>query len=176
MLQKKGISVKSIVLLGLMVALNVVLGRLSLQITSEIRISVFGFIPIALAGMLMGPLYGALTGAAGDVVNYVLFTHAYGGYFPGYTLTALLSGLWYGYVLHGKKVTWLRAALAIVPVIVIGEIGLNSVWTYMLYSKTFWAKLPLRLLVNVIECPIKIALLMGMSKLLERFPKSYLKL
>ena len=54
--------------------------------------------------------------------------------------------------------------------------GLNSVWTYMLYSKTFWAKLPLRLLTNVIECPIKIALLMGMTKLLERFPKSYLKL
>ena len=63
-----------------------------------------------------------------------------------------------------------------VPVIIIGEMGLNSVWTYMLYSKTFWAKLPLRLLTNVIECPIKVALLMGMSKLLERFPKSYLKL
>lgn len=175
-LQKKGVSVKAIVLLGLMVALNVVLGRLSIQITSEIRISVFGFIPIALAGMLMGPLYGALTGAAGDVMNYVLFTHAYGGYFPGYTLTALLSGLWYGYVLRGKKVTWLRAALAIVPVIVIGEMGLNSLWTYMLYKNTFWARLPLRLLVNVIECPIKIALLVGMSNLLERFPKSYLKL
>lgn len=176
MLRKNGITVKAIVLLGLMVALNVVLGRLSIQLTSEIRISVFGYIPIALAGMLMGPLYGALTGAAGDVVNYVLFTHAYGGYFPGYTLTALLSGLWYGCVLHGKKVTWLRAVLAILPVIVIGEMGLNSLWTYMLYKNTFWARLPLRLLVNVIECPIKIALLMGMSKLLDRFPKSYLKL
>ena len=175
-LQKKRMSVKSLVLLGLMVALNVVLGRLSIQFTPEVRISVFGFIPIALAGMLMGPLYGGLAGATGDVVNYVLFTHAYGGYFPGYTLTALVSGLWYGCVLHGKKVTWLRAVLAIAPVIIVGEMGLNSVWTYMLYSKTFWAKLPLRLLTNVIECPIKIALLMGMTKLLDRFPKSYLKL
>lgn len=176
MLQKKRMSVKSLVLLGLMVALNVVLGRLSIQFTPEVRISVFGFIPIALAGMLMGPLYGGLAGATGDVVNYVLFTHAYGGYFPGYTLTALVSGFWYGCVLHGKKVTWLRAVLAIAPVIIVGEMGLNSVWTYMLYSKTFWAKLPLRLLTNVIECPIKIALLMGMTKLLDRFPKSYLKL
>ena len=176
MLQKKRMSVKSLVLLGLMVALNVVLGRLSIQFTPEVRISVFGFIPIALAGMLMGPLYGGLAGATGDVVNYVLFTHAYGGYFPGYTFTALVSGLWYGCVLHGKKVTWLRAVLAIAPVIIVGEMGLNSVWTYMLYSKTFWAKLPLRLLTNVIECPIKIALLMGMTKLLDRFPKSYLKL
>lgn len=159
-----------------MVALNVVLGRFSIQITPEVRLSVLGFIPIAMAGMLMGPLYGALVGAAGDVLNYALFTHAYGGYFPGYTLTALLSGVWYGLVLHGKKITWLRAAVAILPVLILGEMGLNSVWTYMLYSKTFWARLPLRLLTNVIECPIKILLLMGLTKLLDRFPKSYLKL
>ena len=175
-MQKKSLSVKSIVLLGLMVALNVVLGRFSIQITPEVRLSVLGFIPIALAGMLMGPLYGGLVGAAGDVLNYVLFTHAYGGYFPGYTLTALLSGVWYGLMLQGKKITWLRAAMTILPVIILGEMGLNSVWTYMLYSKTFWAKFPLRLLTNVIECPIKILLLMGLTKLLDRFPKSYLKL
>ena len=176
MLQKKGLTVKAVVLLGLMIALNVVLGRLNIQLSSEIRISVFGFLPIALAGMLMGPLYGALTGAAGDVVNYILFTHAYGAYFPGYTVTALLSGWWYAFVLFKGKVNWLRAVLAIVPVIIIGEMGLNSVWTYLLYSKSFWAKLPLRLLVNVIECPVKILLLMGMSKLMERIPKSYMRL
>ena len=176
MLQKKGLTVKAVVFLGLMIALNVVLGRLNIQLSSEIRISVFGFLPIALAGMLMGPLYGALTGAAGDVVNYILFTHAYGAYFPGYTVTALLSGWWYAFVLSKGKVNWLRAVLAIVPVIIIGEMGLNSVWTYLLYSKSFWAKLPLRLLVNVIECPVKILLLMGMSKLMERIPKSYMRL
>lgn len=175
-MQKKSLSVKSVVLLGLMVALNVVLGRFSIQITPEVRLSVLGFIPIAMAGMLMGPLYGGLVGAAGDVLNYALFTHAYGGYFPGYTLTALLSGIWYGLVLHGKRITWLRAAVAILPVIILGEMGLNSVWTYMLYSKTFWARLPLRLLTNIIECPIKILLLMVLTKLLNRFPKSYLKL
>ena len=176
MLQKKSISVKAIVLMGLMIALNVVLGRLSIQFTPEVRLSVFGFLPIALAGMLLGPLYGGLVGAAGDVVNYMLFTHVYGGYFPGYTVTALLSGLWYGFVLHGKKVTWVQAVLCILPVILLGEMGLNSVWTYMMYSKSFWAKLPIRLLTNAIECPVKIALLMGMNQLLERFPKSYLRL
>ena len=176
MLQRKNVSVKAIVLLGLMIALNVVLGRLSIQFTPEVRVSVFGFLPIALAGMLLGPLYGGLVGAAGDVLNYALFTHAFGAYFPGYTLTALLSGLWYGLLLHGKKVTWVRAILCILPVILLGEMGLNSVWTYMLYSKSFWAKLPLRLVTNAIEAPIKIALLMGMNGLIGRFPKSYLKL
>ncbi len=172
-MQRKGITTQKLVLLALMVALNVLLGRLSIQFTPEIRVSVFGFIPIALAGMLMGPGYGALTGAAGDLLNYVLFTHAYGPLFPGYTLVALLSGAWYGLILHRKELTWWRAVLCIVPVIVVGEMFLNSIWTYILYNKTFWAKLPLRLLTNAVEAPIKIVLLMGMNKLLARFPKNY---
>lgn len=164
------------VLLALMVALNVVLGRFSVQIVPQVRISVLGFLPIALSAMLMGPMYGALTGAMGDVVNFFLFTHVYGPYFPGYTVTALLSGTWYGVVLRDKQVTWGRAALAIIPVILVGEMGLNSLWTYVLYGDTLWANLPLRLVTNAIECPIKIALTVGMSGLLKRFPKSYLKL
>ncbi len=170
------LSTRKLVLLALMVALNVVLGRFSIQVTNEVRISVLGFIPIALSGMMMGPLFGALTGAAGDILNYVLFTHVYGGYFPGYTLTALLSGLWYGLILKDQKVKWWRAIIAIVPVILVGEIGLNSCWVYMMYRNTFWANLPLRLITNAIEAPIKTMLLMGMGGILSRIPKKYLNM
>ncbi len=169
-MKKNGISTQKLVLLALLVALNVVLGRFSIQLVPEVRLSVLGFLPIALAGMLMGPGYGALVGSLGDVLNYVLFTHAYGAYFPGYTLTAALSGAWYGYVLHKRYITWPKAVLAIAPVILIGEMGLNSLWVYILYSKTFWAKLPMRLLTNLAECPVKMVLLMGMNKLLARIP------
>lgn len=170
------IDTRRLVLLGLMVGMNVVLGRFSIQLVPEVRLSILGFLPIALAAHLMGPLFGALTGAAGDIVNYMLFTHVYGAYFPGYTLTAALSGLWYGLMLYRRKVTWPRAILTILPVIVLGEMGLNSVWVYMMYSKTFWANLPMRLVTNAIECPLKILLLSGMTRMLERLPSSYLKL
>lgn len=169
-MKKNSLSTQRLVLLALLVALNVVLGRFSIQLVPEVRLSVLGFLPIALGGMLMGPGYGALVGAMGDVINYLLFTHAYGAYFPGYTLTAALSGAWYGLVLHKKQITWPRAVLTIVPVILLGEMGLNSLWVYMLYSKSFWAKLPMRLLTNLAECPVKIVLLMGMDKLLRRIP------
>ncbi len=172
-MQKNTLTTRKLVLLALMVALNVVLGRLSIQFTQEIRMSVFGFIPIALAGMLMGPLYGGLVGAAGDILNYLLFTHVYGPLFLGYTVVALLSGLWYGFVLHKKEIAWWRAVLCIVPVVLVGEMFLNSIWVYIMYSKTFWAKLPMRLLTNIIEMPIKIMLLMGLNKLLARFPKNF---
>ncbi|MGN0794528.1 MAG: folate family ECF transporter S component [Aristaeellaceae bacterium] len=175
-MQKRMITTRQLVMLALMVALNVVLGRLSPQITKEIRFSVLGFIPIALSGWMMGPLYGLLTGAAGDILNYFLYNQQYGPLFPGYTLVAALSGLWYALVLYKKECSWLRAVLCIVPVIVVGEMFLNSVWTYILYPGTFWAKLPLRLLVNAIECPVKIALLMGVMQLMKRMPKELLKL
>ena len=170
--QKLSLTTRQLVFLALMAAMNVVLGRFSVQLTSEVRLSIIGFLPMALAGCLMGPVYGALTGAAGDILNYLLFTHVYGGYFPGYTLTAALAGLWYGMVLYQhKEIGWKRAALSIIPVIVLGEMFLNSIWVYIMYSKTFWAKLPMRLLTNVIECPLKILLLMGMSKIIVRVPK-----
>ncbi len=175
-MQKNRLSTKRMVLLALLVALNVILGRLSIQVVPQIRVSVFGFLPIALGGMLLGPVWGALTGLLGDVVSFLLFNHAYGPFFPGYTVTALLSGLWYGYALHGRTITWLRAVIAIVPVIILGEMGLNSLWTYVLYGDTLWALLPARLVTNAIECPVKILLLLGMSKVLARFPQSYLKL
>lgn len=172
----KRVDTRRLVFLGLMVAMNVVLGRFSIQLVPEVRLSILGFLPIALAAHLMGPLYGALTGAAGDIVNYMLFTHVYGAYFPGYTLTAALSGLWYGLMLYRRKVTWPRVILTILPVIVLGEMGLNSLWVWMMYRKTFWANLPMRLVTNAIECPLKILLLSGMTRVLERFPQSYLKM
>ena len=175
-MQKKMISTRQLVMLALMVALNVVLGRLSVQFTQEIRISVLGFIPIALSGWMMGPVYGALAGAAGDVVNYLMYNQQYGPLFPGYTVVAALSGLWYGLVLYRKECGWLRAVLCIAPVILVGEMFLNSVWTYIMYPGSFWVKLPMRLIVNVIECPIKIALLVGVLQLMKRMPKDLIKL
>lgn len=170
------LSTKQLVFLALMAAMNVVLGRFSIQLTNEVRLSILGFLPMAMAGCIMGPVYGALTGMAGDILNYVLFTHVYGAYFPGYTLTAALSGLWYGLVLYKQTdVSWKRAAAAILPVIIIGEMGINSVWVYMMYSKTFWTNLPIRLLTNVIECPLKILLLMGTGRIIARVPKQLLR-
>ena len=175
--QDRHFSAGELVFLALMVALNVVLGLFSIQIMPEIRISVVGFVPVALAGMVSGPVYGLLVGALGDIVNFLLINYKYGPLFPGYTLTAALSGLWYGLVLYKKeKVDWKIALLTVLPVVVLGEMVLNSVWTYILYSKSFWAKLPMRLLTNVIEIPLKVLLLMGITQIIERIPRRYLKL
>jgi len=166
------INTQQMCLMGLMIALHFVLGFFNLQVTPQLRISLLAFLPIAFIGMRMGPFYGALAGALGDIVNYLLITHVYGGYFPGYTVTAALSGMCYGVFLYRHTVDWKRAALCLVPCVFLFEMGLNTLWTYVTASWGYFiANLPWRVVTNVIEYPLKVLLLVGMVKMLNAFPK-----
>ena len=79
-----------IVTTALLIALDVILTRfLSIQ-TQFLRIG-FGFLPVAVAGIAYGPFWGAVTGAVGDILGMIIYPPA--EYFPGFTLTALLTGV-----------------------------------------------------------------------------------
>jgi len=52
----------------------------------------FSFLPIMLAGFVFSPGAGALVGGLTDILGYLIKFHAYGPYFPGFTLTMALSG------------------------------------------------------------------------------------
>lgn len=179
--QDRHFSTNALVFIGLMVALNYVLSLFTIQVTSQIRISIINFVPAAMAGMLCGPVYGAIVGALGDILNWALRFSKWGPLNPGLTLTAALSGLWYGLVLYKKeKVNWPIAALAIVPVVVLGEMVCNTLWNLLWDSlfkgKAAWADIPMRLVTNVIEIPLKVLILMGITQIIHRIPKRYLKL
>src|SRR5690554_5360165 len=82
--------------LGLLTAVSIVLTRvfgvvLPIAGAGALRLS-FGEIPIILAGMLFGPGAGALTGLAADLIGYLINSHG-GAFFPGFTLSAVLTGL-----------------------------------------------------------------------------------
>ena len=89
----------NIAYLGALIALQVVLGNL-VQIAMLTKQMNFGFLPIAVAGYLFGPLGGLLVAALGDVIGTILF--GTGAYFPGFTVTAALSGAVYGLVLFSQ--------------------------------------------------------------------------
>ena len=84
---------RTLVTLSILTALEIVLNRF-LSINAWNTKIGFSFIPVAVAGMLFGPLGGAVVGALGDLVGAILFP--IGAYFPGFTLTAFLTGLVYG--------------------------------------------------------------------------------
>lgn len=62
------INIKTIVISGFLVALNVLLSRI---ITIPGIIS-FGGFPIIFGGIVFGPLVGGLVGAFGDIVSFIV--------------------------------------------------------------------------------------------------------
>ena len=132
---KSLLSTEKLVVLALLVALQVVLGKI-IQINLVTKEFNLGFLPVAVAGAVMGPVAGAVVGALGDLIGSLLFPT--GAYFPGFTLTSALVGLAFGLALHAPKASWLRALIAAVSGAVINLL-LNSLWLSMLYgSKTYW--------------------------------------
>ena len=99
------------VTLALLLALEIVLSRFLSISTPVVKIG-FSFIPIAMVAMLYGPLWAGCTAALADFLGAIMFP--IGPYFPGFTLTAALTGLLFGLCLHGGEQRWYRPVLAAV--------------------------------------------------------------
>jgi ECF transporter S component (folate family) len=88
--RKNIFSTKTIVTLGLLIALSIILTRfLAIMPTPNIRIS-FGHLPIILAGLLFGPIAGGLAGFAADFIGTTLFSPF--PWFAPLALTPIIMG------------------------------------------------------------------------------------
>lgn len=158
-------------MMAMLIALNIILTRfLSIMITDSMRIG-FGFLPVAIAGMLLGPIPAMLVGAVGDLIGTWLFPS--GPYFFGFTLTAMLGGLVYGLCLYQKPVRLGYVLLAKLLIDAFLNLGLNTLWINLLYGKAILALLPARAMKNLVQYPIDVALLYMVLLLITRIPKSF---
>ena len=140
-----------IVTTALLSALDVILTRfLSIQ-TQFLRIG-FGFLPVAVAGIAYGPFWGAVTGAVGDILGMIIYPPA--EYFPGFTLTALLTGVVFGLFLYRRPVTILRVLLASAAVCIFLNLLLDTLWLNIMYGNSFLALLPARVVKCIINIPV----------------------
>ncbi|QAA31842.1 folate family ECF transporter S component [Clostridium manihotivorum] len=147
---------KTVVYLAFFIALQIILTRfLSIQ-TPIVRIG-FGFIPLVLSCILFGPILGGVCAAISDVLGMVIFPQ--GTYFPGFTFSALLSGIIYGSILYKNKISILRISIATILVKVLVDIGLNTYWLSILTGKAVLILLIPRLTKTLIMLPIEILLI-----------------
>jgi ECF transporter S component (folate family) len=91
------ISTKKLVISSLLIALAVVLTRILAINTMIVKVG-FGFIPIVIAAIYLGPLYAAIICALEDVIGTSLIVLA--PLNPLITITAFLTGLAYGVFLY----------------------------------------------------------------------------
>ena len=151
-----------------MVAMNVVLGRITSIRTFNTTIGL-GFIPVALAAMLFGPLWGGLVGALGDIIGALLFP--VGAYFPGFTVTAFFFGFVYGLFLY-KKQNAGRVVAAVLINNVFGTMLMNSYWITLISSSPFSVLAKTRLIQIAVLIPVQIAVNMVLIKILPRIKKA----
>lgn len=111
--------------------------------TQSMRVG-FGEVPVILAGLLLGAPAGGLTGLAADFVGATLFPS--GPYFPGFTISAFLTGFLPTFLSRGfkKKEQGLSKTVLFFSILstqLITSALLNTLWIVLLYMGPFtWEK------------------------------------
>ncbi len=146
------IDTQALVTMGLLIAIEIVLTRFVSIQAWNLRIG-FGFLPIAIAGMMLGPVRAGIMAALADIIGAILFPS--GTFFPGFTVTALLVGMIYGIFLYKKTDTW-RMLVAVVIHQCILSLFVNTLWLSILYGSPYWPLFTTRIVQTAIMLPVEI--------------------
>ena len=155
---------------GLLTALGVILGGLlsipAMPFGSYTLKIGFGVLPVLLAGVLFGPVYGGIVGALTDLLQALLFPK--GAYMPWFTLVGIFFGLIPGlFFMRKQKPTFLRLLAAIAAGQLFGSVFLNTLLLVELYGSP-WELIWARLINQAVMIPLYSVLLYMICKLLAQ--------
>ncbi|MDD6806829.1 MAG: folate family ECF transporter S component [Oscillospiraceae bacterium] len=127
-------SINEIAATGFLVALEVVLNRFASINLWNLKIGL-AFIPIMVAGMLLGPVKAGVVGVVSDLIGAILFPS--GAFFPGFTLSAFIRGFLYGACLYKNQ-----KIINLIIASFINQFGISlfitSFWLHILYASPYW--------------------------------------
>ena len=146
--------------LALLTALEVVLSRFLSINTWNLKIG-FSFVPIVMAAMLFGPTTAATVAVVADVIGAILFPS--GPFFPGFTLTAFLTGLMFGLFLREKQTPLRVAGAVLINQLVLGLL-LNTFWISLLYGSAYIPLLFTRIGQCAILIPVQFAVILVLRR------------
>jgi len=171
MQKNKLFSTKTLVTLGLLTAISIVLTRLLIiYITPSVRIS-FGNIPIILAGVLFGPIAGALTGFVADFIGAVALSGF--GWYPPLALTSVLMGIIPAILrkIFLKKMSYVGSIAVVLPANILGTMIWSTFCLHWLNKvpllPLFAIRIPLYIGIAVLEALV--IFLLGKSGLFKMF-------
>lgn len=168
----KKITTEMLVIMAFMIALEVVLSKVVSINLSFLRVG-FGFLPISILAILYGPWAAGIAYAIGDLIGAFLFPT--GAFFPGFTVTAFVTGVLFGLVLYNKKATLARAFAASALVSIIANLLLNTFWLTFIIGKGFTVLLASRAIKELVAIPVMALLIVAMDKTVIVAVKNRLK-
>lgn len=131
-----------LVFLGILVALQVILNRLSFGPTM-VKVSL-SFIGSCLLGYFFDPFWAGVGGGVSDLLTSAIFGQE-GGFFPGFTLSAILAAVIYSIFFKERRVKVWQVVSAVLLVTLIVNVGLNTFWLHLMYGLNFKAALMMRM-------------------------------
>ncbi|HHU63768.1 MAG TPA: folate family ECF transporter S component [Clostridiales bacterium] len=172
---------KKIAYAALLTAISIILTRVfgtTIPIGSALALRLsFGEIPIILSGLLLGPVFGGATGLMADVIGYVINPMG-GAYFPGFTVTAILTGLipgLFAVLRQRKEWTWSSLLGVIGLTNIIAGVLLNTYWLSIYFGSPFMAFLPPRLITRLVLIPVYVVIINVLTKMIYRIVPKYSK-
>ena len=170
---------KKLILAGLLLAILIIFDRFVSIKTLYLQIS-FSFLPIAIAGILLGPKYSCAIATLGDLIGSLLWP--FGEYFIGFTLVDTVVGLIFGLCLYNKnegeffegKQLLIRLCVACALTLWIVELPIMSLMLSLLYGNAFIVVLTGRLATKLIMFPIEIAIIYFLSKYIKTLSQKFL--
>ena len=164
---KTKITTKNLVFAGLLIAIEIILNGVPpffISIPPASRIS-FGFIPLALAGALFGPIGGGLIAGIADFLRGTLLPQGtFSFIFMG---IAILRGIIYGLFLH-KKTDWKQTLLASTVIFLVVNAGVFPLVMVFISGGTYWSQLMGRIAVDVINYILQLLVLIPLLPKLQR--------
>ncbi len=151
---------------GMMLAVQIVLSFFgTIYVNDSLRISL-GHLALAPTAMLFGPVVAGAQAAFSDILSFLL--RPSGPYFPGFTISALLSGLVYGMAFYKTRCTTLQIIVARALIVLLLNILLNTVFLVMLYGSSRLVTLPARAVKNIVQFPFDCVLLIAVCRFTRR--------
>lgn len=147
---------KMMAVLSILLALEVIIARFgTIRPSESIKLSL-DFVPVVIAAVLFGTVPAVVMSILADILGAFLFP--VGPFFPGFTVTAALTGVIYGLILH-KRQSFPRVICAVVLQQLLCSLLLNTFWLHLLYGLPYLPTLTARLIQCGIMTAVQLALI-----------------
>ena len=158
-------NLNTLVLTALFIALGIVLGQFSIQVTQDVKVGV-SFIATQLTATLFGPVVGGIMGGVADILKFII--KPTGAFSILWTLNAIVGPIIYGMMLYKKKFTLWRVLLSKAVVAVVVNVCMSFAWSAILYGSAFLAVIPVKLVQQAIQVPVQSVIFYLFVKALQK--------
>lgn len=156
--------VSSICGCAMFTAIDIILKAVRIDFSAFLSIG-FSSLAVAVSALYYGPILTGLAGVIADTLGYLI--HPNGPYFPGFAISAFVTGLIYGCFFYKQEdISWKRVILARLSITIVINLILTPLWLNMMYGTLLFA-VP-RIIKNIVMFPLDAWLLYIVLKTAKR--------